>query len=320
VLSSIFSSSWSANKALAVLLTLLALYFATLELASRTVITKTSASLNREQADYAAMLKIRPTGKSGKPSMLIIGNSLLLHGVDRPVLVEATASRFDVSLFPIEGTSYYDWYFGMRRYFDENARPAVVVLCMNARQIASDATNTEHFPHAMMRIQDLPDVVKASRLDTMTASNYVFTHWSMWLATRANVRNGLMERLMPRSVELVPHFTVRGDAALGADERTADRVLVRLQEFQSFARANGAEFIWAVPPTEFLEDAAPLVSERAREAGVSVVIPFKPGEMPDSAYSDGFHLNPQGATAFTGRLAPALRDVELPGMTAATPR
>lgn len=314
MLSSIFSSNLSARTALAVLAALLLLYVLTLEIAARTVVIRMSASLSREQADYRQALQVQPIGKSGKQTMLVIGNSLLFQGVVREQLVEQTASRFDVSLFPIEGTTFYDWHFGMQRFFEENARPAVVVLCINSRQMASDATNTEHFPHAMMRLRDYPDVVAASRLDTMTASNYLFSHWSMWLATRANVRNGLLERLMPSSVKLVPHFTVRGDASLGAEENIPDEVLSRLREFQQLVRAHGAEFAWVVPPTLYAKDAAPLVAAKARTEGIQVLIPYLPGELTADFFADGLHLNRQGAKAFTDRLAPALRAIQGPAV------
>lgn len=289
------------------LCTLLLLYMAALEGLSRTVVPKMSASLRREHADYLNTLAIEPVGKDGKPTMLVIGNSLLFQGVVRENLVSQTADAFDVSLFPVEGTTFNDWYFGMRRYFAESSRPAVLALCINARQMASNATNGEFFAHAMMQLRDYPAVIRAARLDTMTASNYLFAHWSMWLATRANVRNGLTERLLPRITELVPHFTVRAEATSSTDDEIAAQVLARVRAFRELAREHGAEFVWIVPPTMNSDDPAPRVRELAKAEGIRVLIPFPPGDMPVGAYSDGFHLNREGANLFTARLAPQLQ-------------
>ena len=38
-------------------------------------------------------------------------------------------------------------------------------------------------------------------------------------------------------------------------------------------------------------------------------VPFKPQQLPSKLYSDGFHLNPQGAQVFTQALGPELRQL-----------
>ena len=84
-----------------------------------------------------------------------VGNSLLLHGIDRDSLRVLMGPNYQVVLYPIEGTTYLDWAYGLRRLFAEGSRPAVVVLCISTRHLLSDATDGEGFAHALMQLRDL---------------------------------------------------------------------------------------------------------------------------------------------------------------------
>ena len=75
-------------------------------------------------------------------------------------------------------------------YLPRAPGPGVVVLCISARHLASNATNGEGFAHSMMRMADLPGVVREAHLDMMDASAYFFAHESAWLGARTNVRAG----------------------------------------------------------------------------------------------------------------------------------
>ena len=73
--------------------------------------------------------------------------------------------------------------------------------------------------------------------------------------------------------------------------------------------AQGAGFVYLVPASLNLRDPAPAIAVSAAQAGVKVLIPYRPADMPTTAFSDGFHLNPQGATLYTQRAGPALREL-----------
>jgi lysophospholipase L1-like esterase len=51
------------------------------------------------------------------------------------------------------------------------------------------------------------------------------------------------------------------------------------------------------------------VALAAANEGISVLIPYQPAELPAKAFSDGFHLNRQGAELFTSRLGKELPQV-----------
>src|ERR1700720_218024 len=99
MLSSISDSKSKAiayAKALAAICVLLILVF---EIASVYLLNHQSATYARISRQYDDALKMRPAGSGEPSSVLMVGNSLLLHGVQVNCLQEMTSSR--MRLYPI---------------------------------------------------------------------------------------------------------------------------------------------------------------------------------------------------------------------------
>jgi hypothetical protein len=190
--------------------------------------------------------------------------------------------------------------------FYSGTRPSLIVLCVNAEQMTTRGTNGATFAHFMMPLRDYREVVREGDLHPMAASEYLLAHGSYWLATRANVRMGLMERLIPGAKTVVPHLTLRGKRNSSDPGQMTALIVDRLKTLQQGAESNGSKFVWLVPPTELSADLGPAAVVRATAAGVTAWIPFQPGEMPTANYADGFHLNAEGARLFTPKVAASL--------------
>jgi len=296
------SKDLRAPVAIVGLLGALAAYFCLLETAMRVAVPSLSAEQRREAQDYKAALALQPTTSAGVPTVLIVGNSLLLHGIVRSQLREGLAPRYAVELFPIEGTTFLDWYFGLRRLFARGSRPGIVILCMNVGELVSNSTDGETFAHDMMQMRDLPQVKKLAGLDMMATSDYFFANISSWIGGRVNVRNGVLEKWVPHAAMLAAHFGQTVPAAITVSRALTDRALAHLRAIQEFCKSGGASFMMLIPPARKRNDPAPAIGEAAAKEGILVIIPYSPGEMPAEDFSDGFHLNPSGAALFTGRL------------------
>jgi hypothetical protein len=302
------SDDAAATRAIVLLLAALVVYFLLLEVAMRTLLPRISEGAHRQEEDYRTALSLRASAPDGSRSLMVVGNSLLVSGIDRQRLRELMGPGYRVALYPIEGTTYLDWAYGLRRLFAEDSRPAVVVLCIGTRHVLSDATNGEGFAYSMMQMRDLPHVVHDSHLDMMRASAYFFAHASAWLGIGSSFRNGLLEKWLPGASLLAAHLAVSDRTTLVANEKTTKRALERLRSMRDLAAENGAKFIYLVPPSLNVSDPAPAIAVAAAPSGVSVLIPYSPGEMPQAAFSDGFHLNKSGAILYTDRVARALRE------------
>ena len=234
----------------------------------RTVVPRLSKGQQREVEDRRAAVLLQPTMPDGSTSILVVGNSLLLHGIDRARLQREMGSRYHVVLYPIEDTTYLDWYFGLRRLFADGARPNVLVLCISVRQLVSNQTKGEGFAHTMMRIADLPAVVRAGHLNMMTASEYFFANPSAWLGGRSSLRNGLLERWLPNASTLAGALTVREPPSPIANPATISRALQRLRDTANLCGSYGARFALLVPPSLNRSDSAEAVRSAAELTGL----------------------------------------------------
>jgi hypothetical protein len=154
------------------LLAALVVYMLALEVAMRTVLPRISHGQRRIAEDARLAEALTPQSAGGARTVLLIGNSLLEQGVDRQELHQRMRPHYAVAYYPIEGTIYLDWLYGLRRLLARGARPAAVVLCISARQLLSNATDGEVFAYWLLQMRDLPRVVQDGRLDMMTASAY----------------------------------------------------------------------------------------------------------------------------------------------------
>src|SRR2546423_280384 len=113
-----------------VLLAALFSYFCALEAATRVAFPRINHIWRTIQADHLTAVSLRQDAAGKSATMLIVGNSYLEVGVDRQNLQKEIAPNYSVAYLPISGTSYLDWYFGLRRLFAEGSRPTVVGVCL----------------------------------------------------------------------------------------------------------------------------------------------------------------------------------------------
>src|SRR2546430_7434355 len=104
---------------------MLVLFF---EIGANYLLKSDSETYARVSQQYAEAVKVRPS-RSGEPvSVLMVGNSLLMEGIDVDRLQELTSSKMRIYPIFLEATGYYDWLYGLERLFRQGARPQVVVL------------------------------------------------------------------------------------------------------------------------------------------------------------------------------------------------
>jgi len=295
----------STRAGVVALLTGLAVILLGLELASPVILTHLSRIERREESESQAARMLRPFTPDGRPTVLFVGNSLLLEGVDIDGLRDKLAPQCTVSRFAIEQTHYLDWYFGLRRLLEEGSHPSVIVLSLATDQLASRFTLGESFARRQMSARDFPLVIRESKLDKTTASTYLFAHWSNWLANKGFIRQDVL-------ILLVPHFReLAGRIADHAPHINNPSVLLgmaqqRLPELHDLAQTYGVKIVLLVPPT-LHQDHSQEIQEMGDRIGVPVWVPSPPGEFPRDLFRDGFHLNLQGSEIFTERLAKQIR-------------
>ena len=152
---------------------------------------------------------------------------------------------------------------------------------------------------------DLLRVKNQSRLDNTMTSDYFFDSVSGWMAHRAEIHNWLLRQAAPGINELVSYLKPQTRPLPPSDNILA-KVLPRLRMLNELAQKNGARFFLLIPPTMDVRDASKEIQAAAAKDSILVLLPFRHAELPESAFLDGAHLNPQGAAVFTERLGPTL--------------
>jgi hypothetical protein len=122
---------------------------------------------------------------------------------------------------------------------------------------------------------------------------------------RGEIRNWLLRKSMPGTVNLAQHLKPINRPLPPAKVILA-KAVPRLRELKELCNENGARFFLLIPPTRDVQDASNELQVAAAKEGILVVLPFQHAELPETAFLDGAHLNPQGAALFTERLGPTL--------------
>jgi hypothetical protein len=298
----------NAARAITVLLAALLLYCCALELGTRIGFARISKTQRRTVQDMKGAAQLLARTADGETTVLVVGNSLLLHGVISGRLHQTMAPGVYSFVFGVENTQFLDWYFGLRRLFAEGSRPSVVVVCLTARQLISSGTDGEYAAHYLTRGSDILRLKEQAQLDNTTASNLFFANLSAWLGSRAMIRNWLLGEVLPNVDELIRYLPEKA-GALPATQIVVSKGLERLQQLEELCKSNGSGLILLMPPLASRSDLPEALQAAAAQRGIVVLVPYKGGEMPAAYFEDGFHLNSQGAAAFTDRLGPQLSSV-----------
>src|ERR1700739_2051846 len=165
-------------KGLVAICALLILVF---EIAAVYLLKHQSATYTRISRQYDDALKIRPAAAGEPPSVLMVGNSLLLHGVQLDRCQELTSSR--MRLYPIflEATGYYDWLYGLHGLFLRGARPQVVVLGVGVNYFLANSVRQDYAPMMFFSVRDTLAVASELKLDRTATSNLLLAHSSTFL-------------------------------------------------------------------------------------------------------------------------------------------
>ena len=286
------------------LLAAMFLYICALEVTTRLVFPRINHIWRILQADHLTAISLHPSEQNAA-TLLMVGNSYLEVGVNRDNLQREIAPTYSIAYLPMSGTSYLDWYFGLRKLFAEGSRPSVVGVCLSTRDLISDTTYGGSFAHTLMLRSDLLRVKKESHLDNTMASDYFLDSLSSWMGHRAETHNWLLRRVAPEINDLVAYLKPKNQPLPPSDVIVA-KALPRLRMLNELSQQNGARFFLLIPPTMDVQDASKEIQQAAAKEGILVLLPFQHAELPESAFLDGAHLNPQGAALFTERLGPAL--------------
>jgi hypothetical protein len=312
--SSIFDSKSPACAYAKVLMAICAIVLIGLEVSSDYLLHHYSPTYARISQQYDEALKARPAAPGEPPTVLMVGNSLLIHGVEVDRLRELTSSKMRIYPIFLEATGYYDWLYGLRRLFREGAKPDVVILGVGVSYFLTNSVREDYTPMVFFDARDAWAAASDMHLDRTARSNLLLAHSSIFWDTRSAIRTQILDHVVPHLQDL---FSLINPHPADPDGWQFDAIAIpRLQRLRVLCEANGVKLILLVPPTLSSKSAVDEMAEAARTAGVNVSVPIDPTTLSAKYYEpDGMHLNGEGASLFTAALA---RDLQGRVVTANT--
>jgi len=279
----------------------LALFCIGIEVLTRFGYARISRNEARIANDHAAVLAIR---KSNKPSVLLIGNSLLREDIDYARLRESLHYQANAVQFPIEETEYLDWFYGLRRLLDEGSRPDMIVLCINAEHLISSRIRGDYSVYYLFRFRDIPQIRRAIGYDLTKTSGLALSRFSLFYAGRNNLRNFVLFRTAPAYTEVLQRIATP-PAHVPSDQEIERIAESRLTALRVLCSSYGAQFAFLLPPA-FGQEEASLVRAGTRSR-TDVMVPIHLNALSRDKFKDGFHLNDSGAQIFTDKVSALLK-------------
>jgi hypothetical protein len=300
---SIPSSTSSSKPALVyakILAGTCAILLIAVEIYSAYMVKRYSVTYARVSRQYAEALKVRPAASGGPISVLMVGNSLLLDGVDVNRLQERTSGTLQIYPIFLEGTGYYDWFYGLSRLFRQGAKPQVVVVGLEVNTFIQNGV-WEESPMMLFDAGDVLNVASELGLDHTATSNLLLSHLSTFWEMRSFFRRRVLSLIVPHFESLFPY--IRSGISTPEGPEFAPTVTSRLRTLNELCEAHGATLILLIPPTLSSQGAARQMAIASEKAGVHALMPIDPVELTARFYSDAVHLNSEGAVRFTSALA-----------------
>jgi hypothetical protein len=265
------------------------------------------SKMQRRTVAEARLAEAIGSDATSRRHLLVVGNSLLDEDVRFDEVREALEGEWDARRFVVEQTYYLDWYYGLKRLFRSGARPDVVVVMLSTRQWIRSNTRGEYSAHYLMDPVDVPAVARDLDFNLTQEASFFVASVSQFWAVRAEMRNFVLGHLMPDLGRLMDFSSIADPRPL-VDEEVEDLAHDPLSRLKALTEANGAQLIVVLPAVLDRNDGAEGFLRSASAVGVPALRPVVSGTLDARHYRDaGFHLNAQGAAAFTARLIPALR-------------
>jgi hypothetical protein len=300
--SSISSSKSPALFYAKVLVFICAIFLVGLEICSIYLVKHHSFTYARISRQYSEAIKGHPSNPGEPTSVLLVGNSLLLYGVDLDRLHELTSGRMRIYPIFLEATGYYDWLYGLRRLFRRGSRPQVVVVGLPVDLFLGTGVRQDYSPLMLFDVRDVLGVASDLRLDNTATSNLLLEHSSTFWDRRNALRAEILRRIVPHFEDLFSLIKIAPTIPQGPEFEAV--AISRLRTLRELCEANGAKLIILVPPTPSSESAVRQMATASQKAEVQTFVPIDPGALSSKFYQpDALHLNSEGAALFTSALA-----------------
>jgi hypothetical protein len=229
----------------------------------------------------------------------------LQAGVDLDDLQKSLSSSLRIQRLAIPATTYEDWHYILNDIYLRGARPQYVVLLMSPSHLALKYPIPDLAAVNVYRGGDLWRVASEQHLGLNDTAMLYITHYSPFWGARESIRT-LKQKILPG------YAIALRDQSKGITQKYRDIQIdpKRIEDLASVCDRHNSHFILVIPPTDQPIDAkaVPQILTEAAAMGVTALLPIESSSLDGSYYTDGLHLNAEGAQVFTSALAHAIHE------------
>lgn len=293
------------------LFALIVLILLVTELGIALLIPKVSAIESRVNAEYRGALQVRP-GQTGSPTVLVVGNSLLLHAVDMASLQREVGPSLALQRLVVEDTTYWDWYFGLENLLQKGARPDAIIYMLSPRQLTAQYVRGAYSAYHLLSPRQIPRLAAALDMSVNQEAELLIASVSAAYGLRYEYRNVIFSKAVP-GADAMADIYARA-AQKGRTQAKSDTAINQLIA-ERFSALNKLCSTYHVATCTFLP-APTLSQEPLTDEAVAIyrtTMPSVPDLHIPHDYAreeferDGYHMSEKGKAIYTHLLAERLR-------------
>jgi hypothetical protein len=287
-------------KVLASLVALLLL----MEVGVRAFETRLSKDLAhlREMPEAAERLK---EGDGNK--ILIVGNSLARHGIDRKLLAKGLENKgygkVQVEAFNPDATGITEWYYGLRRYFlNRGAIPDRIVLVTGRTHLLDVPVVPERLGAFYVDRTDVKEAVLLDLRSVESAARFFLARVSGLFANRARIQPYIFYNYLPEYTQTIQEMNDQRKMMVEASELIVKQQTSALSRLLKVAQSNGIDVAVVAIPMRVPYELPKTVSDEIGDLGASLLDLSQIPGIAETNYFDGYHLDAEGARQVTVEL------------------
>jgi hypothetical protein len=279
------------------------------EVLSGLLLDRSSMTQQRIDVQMPAVLSLRH-GNRTKTSILLVGNSVLVYAINPRLLKTDLGINCEIAPLFIEATSYYDWYYGLRRIFAEGAQPDVVIVGLPATTFLETQVRSDYFSATLLNRRDVLRLSRDLHYSwTEMTSLFVGTLSSFW-GHRGVIRARVLSIFFPDSklrglARDRPPKSTMTDAQI--DKELRNVASYRLVALAALCADHKAQLAILLPPVASGNDHFKTFFEIASAAGAKVLLPISSETLRPRDFPDGGHLGSNLVDNFTHSTVLAIR-------------
>ena len=261
---------------------------------------------------------VEEMSRDERPRILILGNSLLMHGVDSALfekeLAQATSASCSVTKITPVGTAIRDWNYLYDTYFTErDTHPDVVVVGFVAHHVPDQyELKMRRLARHFCSLNNLRDCLREEGQSFDMQALGLFSHFSALYGDQPEWQWIVSPAVIPefgRSVRKINGLLdIEAERAAALNATPAPRTYRRLSRLMETFRAHGVKAYFVPMPQPEIWDFDPKAAEAIASRGATLIDARAIPGMTQSAFPAGYHHGDTGSIRFTSFLARALAD------------